>query len=156
MNLSIAIPNSSLIDETNKVDKTRKISKIARACAIFNVREIYIYRDSAGNKTDSILLSTLLKYLATPQYFRKQMLPKMNEGILANNILINQEDKEQIKHLSLLTNKPILYLANIDESEIINEENSSNYELIKQHAKKNNSMAIKICGNLEYEISLLN
>ena len=78
MNLSIAIPNSSLIDETNKVDKTRKISKIARACAIFNVREIYIYRDSTGNKTDSILLSTLLKYLETPQYFRKQMFPKMN------------------------------------------------------------------------------
>ena len=78
MNLSIAIPNSSLIDETNKVDKTRKISKIARACAIFNVREIYIYRDSAGSESDSVLLSTLLKYLETPQYFRKQMFPKMN------------------------------------------------------------------------------
>jgi len=85
----------------------------------------------------------------------QKMLPKMNEGILVNNILINKEDKEQIQHLSLLTNKPILYLANIDESEIINEENSSNYELIKQHANKNNSTAIKICGNLEYEISLL-
>ena len=85
----------------------------------------------------------------------QKMLPKMNEGILVNNILINKKDKEQIQHLSLLTNKPILYLANIDEAEIINKETSSNYELIKQHAKNNNSTAIKICGNLEYEISLL-
>ena len=78
MTLSIAIPDSSLKDETTQVNKTRKISIIARACAIFKVKEIFIYKEKNYNGSDSILLSTLLKYLETPQYFRKQLFPKMN------------------------------------------------------------------------------
>ena len=77
MNLSIAIPDSSLIDESSKVDKTRKVSIIARACAIFRVKEIFIYKDGNKNKNDSILITTLLRYLETPQYFRKQLFPKI-------------------------------------------------------------------------------
>ena len=78
MTLSIAIPDSSLKDETTQVNKTRKISIIARACAIFKVKEIFIYKEKNYNRNDSILLSTLLKYLETPQYFRKQLFPMMN------------------------------------------------------------------------------
>ena len=77
MNLSIAIPDSSLIDESSKIDKTKKVSNIARACAIFKVKEIFIYQDGNNNKNDSILLATILRYLETPQYFRKQLFPKI-------------------------------------------------------------------------------
>ena len=76
MNLSIAIPDSSLLDEATILYKTKKISIIARACAIFSVNQIFIYQDGKQNKSDSMLLSTSLKYLETPQYFRKQIFPK--------------------------------------------------------------------------------
>ena len=78
MNLSIAIPDSSLSDETKKVDKTRKISEIARACAIFRVNTIYIYQDG-NNKEDRNLMLLILKYLETPQFLRKRLFPKMND-----------------------------------------------------------------------------
>lgn len=78
MNLSIAIPDSSLLDESTILNKTKKISIIARACAIFKINQIIIYQDGKQNKNDSALLSTSLKYLETPQYFRKQLFPKMN------------------------------------------------------------------------------
>ena len=78
MNLSIAIPNSSLLDESTVLHKTKKISIIARACAIFGINQILIYQDEKENKNDTILLSTLLKYLETPQYFRKQLYTKTN------------------------------------------------------------------------------
>jgi len=74
LNLSIAIPDSSLLDESTILNKTKKISIIARACAIFKINQIFIYQD--GNKNDSILLATILKYLETPQYFRKELFPK--------------------------------------------------------------------------------
>ena len=77
MNYSIAIPDSSLIDESAKENKTRKISIIARACAIFRVNQIFVYKDGNKNNSDSVLLVTLLKYLETPQYFRRQIFPKM-------------------------------------------------------------------------------
>ena len=76
MDLSIAIPDSSLQDESTLLYKTKKVSIIARACAIFKINQIIIYKDKSGNKNDSMLLSTLLKYLDTPQYFRRQLFPK--------------------------------------------------------------------------------
>ena len=76
MNLSIAIPDSTLQDESTLLHKTKKVSIIARSCAIFKVNQIFIYKDKGENRNDSVLLSTLLKYLETPQYFRKQLFPK--------------------------------------------------------------------------------
>jgi hypothetical protein len=78
LSLSIAIPDSSLLDESTTLFKTKKISMIARTCAIFKIKQIFIYQDEKGNKNDSALLSTSLKYLETPQYFRKQLFPKSN------------------------------------------------------------------------------
>lgn len=78
LKLSVAIPESSLSDESVKMDKTRKISVLARACAIFQVDTIYIYQE--GNyKEDSNLMITVLKYLETPQFLRKRLFPKMND-----------------------------------------------------------------------------
>ena len=76
MDLSIAIPDSSLQDESTLLYKTKKVSIIARACAIFKVNQIFIYNDKSGNKNESTLLSTLLKYVETPQYFRRQLFQK--------------------------------------------------------------------------------
>ena len=76
MNLSIAIPDSSLLDESTILNKTKKISMMARTCAIFKVNQIFIYQDGKQNQNDSALLSTSLKYLETPQYFRKDIFPK--------------------------------------------------------------------------------
>ena len=78
MNLSIAIPDSSLLDESTILFKTKKISMIARTCAIFKINQIFIYQDEKGNENDLALLSTSLKYLETPQYFRKKLFPKSN------------------------------------------------------------------------------
>jgi predicted SPOUT superfamily RNA methylase MTH1 len=78
LKLSVAIPESSLSDESTKIDKTRKISVIARACAIFKVDTIFVYQE--GNyREDGNLLVTILKYLETPQFLRKRLFPKMNE-----------------------------------------------------------------------------
>lgn len=79
MKLAVAIPDSSLKDESTKLGKTRKISVIARICSIFRVEEIFIYHDNDDNKNDRILLATILKYLETPQYFRKYLYSKIDE-----------------------------------------------------------------------------
>ena len=78
MTLSIAIPESSLSDESLKIDKTRKVSVLARACAIFKIDTVYVYQE--GNyKQDGNLLVIILRYLETPQFLRKRLFPKMND-----------------------------------------------------------------------------
>tara|TARA_B100000029_G_C17512025_1_gene936642 strand:- start:214 stop:1032 length:819 start_codon:yes stop_codon:yes gene_type:complete len=76
MKLSIAIPNSSLKDEKKHENKTRKIFQIARAAGIFQINNIIIYKDDKEFETDSKLLTTVLRYLETPQHFRKRLFPK--------------------------------------------------------------------------------
>ena len=78
MKLSIAIPDSTLSDEKTLENKTRKIASIARACGIFRVDEIIIYRDGRDNNDDAKLFITILKYLETPQYFRRHVFGKTN------------------------------------------------------------------------------
>ena len=50
MTISVAIPDSSLKDEKTLENKTRKIGLIARACSIFKINEIIIYRDGKENE----------------------------------------------------------------------------------------------------------
>ncbi len=67
--ISIAIPSSALINENDPKIKTFKIGLIARACAIFRVEEIVIYRDPRLNESN--LIKDILEYAETPQYLRK-------------------------------------------------------------------------------------
>jgi len=70
LNLSIAIPDSSLADESTILYKTKKISMIARACAIFKINQIFIYQDGKQNKNDLALLSTSLKLFPKTQLLK--------------------------------------------------------------------------------------
>ena len=103
MKLSIAIPDSSLSDEKTLENKTRKIASIARSCGIFRVNEIIIYRDGKRNENDSKLLLTILRYLETPQYFRRDVFGKTNllkfAGILPPLKIPNQTGTSNPKEL---------------------------------------------------------
>ncbi len=71
--ISIAIPSSALINENDPKIKTFKVGFIARACAIFRVKEILIYRDPKLDESDFI--KDILEYMETPQYLRKYLIP---------------------------------------------------------------------------------
>ncbi|MFA4663200.1 putative RNA uridine N3 methyltransferase [Pyrococcus kukulkanii] len=72
----VFIPDS-LLEETNDPKlKAYKVGQIARACAIFGVEHIWIYR--AGGR-DGKFIKLLLEYAETPQYLRKRLFPLMPE-----------------------------------------------------------------------------
>jgi len=80
MDFWVAIPDSSLADEQTKRDKSIKIAQIARACAIFKVSRIYIYRDRERDYSyDRKLLKLILEFMDTPQYLRRILYPKVAE-----------------------------------------------------------------------------
>ena len=78
LNLSVDIRESALSGDSLKIDKTRKISVLARACSIFKIETIYVYKDG-DSKQDASLLVMILKYLETPQFLRRRLFPKMND-----------------------------------------------------------------------------
>ncbi len=66
-----------------------------------------------------------------------------------------QEDRQRAKNFFLLTFKPVLYVANVDEEEIVHEERGPLAEKVFTFAEENGAGALRLCGQLEQEIALL-
>ena len=67
---------------------------------------------------------------------------------------LDQKSKKIIKSFNLLTNKPVLYVANISEQNINTSSNNALIEL-ENYIKEENSKVIKICGDIEMQLSTM-
>ena len=74
--------------------------------------------------------------------------PKMNNGELVYDIQLDAKQKN-IRMLDLLTNKPTLYVLNVDENEISAEERNPSLQQLFDFAEKKGNTAIRLCGKLE-------
>ncbi|MDE1762790.1 MAG: hypothetical protein KGH88_00905 [Thaumarchaeota archaeon] len=86
MKVSVAIPDSSLMEEPTPLDKSMKISQIARACSIFRVNTIYVYHEADGRDRDRSLLRLILRFLETPQYLRRTLFRKTDDLRFAGSL----------------------------------------------------------------------
>ena len=91
--------------------------------------------------------------------FEAELLEKLvnhcGEGFWANSLDYNAEEVEVLKTFHLLTNKPILYVANISEEDIANDNTNKNLEALINYASSKNSSVVKVCASIEQEISTL-
>ena len=74
---AILIPSSLTMESRDTRVNTLKVGQIARAAAVFRVSRIVIYRDQEYN--DSRFISMILRYMETPQYLRKLLIPRKEE-----------------------------------------------------------------------------
>lgn len=78
--IAIAIPDSMFVADDTLRDKTIKVGEIARACAVFGIERIYIYRDtSRNNEPNYETARSVFDYAETPQYLRKRLIGKKKE-----------------------------------------------------------------------------
>jgi predicted SPOUT superfamily RNA methylase MTH1 len=73
--LSVAIPASLVSDTPHLREKTAKLGLVARACSIFETKEIIVYGDDHKHDQtqDQELCLQILNFVETPQYLRKRM-----------------------------------------------------------------------------------
>jgi methyltransferase len=72
--IAVALPDSLLEERDSLREKTAKLGSVARACAIYGVDVIEIFRGGRG-RSDSKLIQKVLGYLETPQYLRRRLFP---------------------------------------------------------------------------------
>jgi hypothetical protein len=72
--LAVSIPDSVLEDKESQRDKTAKLGLMARACAIYGVDLIEVFRDRERHG-EGEAIRRVLEYLETPQYLRKRLYP---------------------------------------------------------------------------------
>jgi len=76
-------------------------------------------------------------------------------GKMARTFKAEEEELETIRSLFLLTRKPILYVANVDENEILKSNSNLHVQALYDLAERENNKAIRLCGKIEQEIALL-
>lgn len=72
------------------------------------------------------------------------------------NIDFTDEEVNLIRSFGLLSLKPVLYVCNISEDDLLSGEDNKYVASVKEYAKKENSEVIIISGKIEAEISQLN
>ena len=67
---------------------------------------------------------------------------------------LTEEEKKIIKSYSFLTIKPIIYLANIKENELGQQDNE-HVKAVKEYASRENARVVSLCAKVEEELSEL-
>ena len=86
------------------------------------------------------------------------ILTKAKEALEQNkplrSIEFTDDEKELLKHFNFLTIKPIIYMANVSEEDLI-EEGNEYVEKLKEYASKENSKVIIVSAKIESELGEL-
>lgn len=87
------------------------------------------------------------KELEILQFFKKGL----EAGKNARAIEVEKEDLEAVKDLHLLTIKPVLYVANVDEGSILT--GNAFVDQLKDNVKEENAEVILLCAAIESQIA---
>lgn len=81
------------------------------------------------------------------QLFKKELL----EGKNARSVDAEKEDLEVLRDLHLLTLKPVLYVANVDEASILT--GNAFVDTLRAEVEKENASVIVLCASIEEQIA---
>ena len=84
----------------------------------------------------------------------KKVRDALQNGKPARSLEYTEEELEIVRDGFLLTMKPILYVANVSEDQLL-DENDANVNSVKEYAKQDKAEVIKLCVKIEEELSSL-
>lgn len=85
----------------------------------------------------------------------EKLLTVLEEGKSARVLDLNDDEKKLLKSFNLLSDKPIIYVANVSEEEAANSDDNKYVQQIKEFAKTENAEVVVISAQIEQEISEL-
>lgn len=141
--------NVTHVDDS--VDPVRDIETI-------NLELVFADIETVGKKLDKAqsLIKTGDKKYKTETEFLTRLLSHLNDLKPARTMSLSDEEKEYVKSLFLLTDKPVIYTANVSEDDMgKNDEDIPLAKSVVDYAKAENSEYMVICAKTEEELSAL-
>jgi len=88
---------------------------------------------------------------------RQELLRKLHaaldQGLPARAVPVATEDKKEVRELQLLTSKPVMYVANVDESALARD--NSYLTALRERARAEAATVVPVCAAIEAEIAQL-
>ena len=94
------------------------------------------------------------KSLASEVEFLEKLQAHLEEGKSARSYPYTDSELEMVKASPLLSNKPVIYAANLSEADFTGDiEKNEQYKAVCEIAKAENSVVLPICAQIEAEIA---
>ena len=85
----------------------------------------------------------------------EKILPILEEGRPARSADLSDDERAIVKTWFLLSSKPTIYAANVDEDTLMDSSNNAHVEAVKKHAESESAEVVLICAKLEAELIAL-
>ncbi len=136
--------NDDVIHVAGKVDPLEDIGIIDTELLLADVEtmERAVQRVSKNAKSGN-------KEAKAEMAFLEELLASLNDGNPARARTFDEQQQQWTKQLHLLTGKPTMYIANVDEEGF---ENNPLLDSVKQHAASESAVVVAVCAAIEQEI----
>jgi len=136
--------DDNVIHVANKIDPASDIDVINTELALADLESVEkqlqrVARVAKGGDKDAVKEKALLE----------KLLPHLNEALPVRALELSDDEKELVQGFHLLTSKPTMYIANVDEEGF---ENNPHLDTVKEIAARENAIVVSICNKLEAEI----
>ena len=141
--------NEKIIHVNNKVDPVDDMQTINLELILADLESVEQKLVKAKHNARSLNKDAIKEF---------ELLEKCKEHLSNDKPIrtmeLNEEERQIVKQFFLLTDKPVIYAANISENEINNEDNEY-VKLVKNQAKLENAEVIVLCAKIEEELTKL-
>lgn len=139
--------DENVVHVAAKIDPAADIEVINTELALADLESVEkqlqkVVRMAKGGDKDAIAMKALLERLQ----------PHLDEGKPARSLQLDDAEQALVKQLHLLTIKPTMYIANVDEEGF---ENNPHLDTVKAIAEEEGAIVVAICNKLESEIAEL-
>ncbi len=140
--------DDNVIHVDNKIDPSHDAEVINTELALADLESCEkqlqkVIRTAKGGDKEAIAIKALLE---------DKLLPQLNEAKPVRGLDLSPEEWALVKTLHLLTVKPTMYIANVDEDGL---DGNPQVEQLRAIAESENAIVVVICNKLEAEIAEL-
>ena len=137
-----------IIHVEGSVDPIRDIDTIDTELALADLESV----SSSLDKAERLARSGDKEAIARAEVLRR-CKTHLNEARPVRQLEFNPEERKILKSLGLITGKKVLYVANVDESDIHGE--GPFVQKVRDRAKQEGGSVVPVCGKLEAELAEL-
>lgn len=138
--------DENIVHVSGKVDPIDDINVINTELALADLQTVekalnrYSKQARSGGDKEALKLVLVLE----------KLLPALNEGRSARSVALTEEEIATVRPLFLLTIKPTMYVANVEDHGF---ENNPLLEAVKEFAASENAPVVAVCAKTEADIA---
>ena len=143
--------DSNITHVEQSVDPVRDMEIINLELIFADLESVTKYLDKAKN-----MQKTGDKKYKTEAEILQRLLDALEKGLPVRSVSLDEEEKAYVDSLFLITDKPVIYAANIAESDLNTpEQDLPLVNQLKAQAEKENAEVLVICAKVEEDLSMM-